>query len=557
VGDFKTFWDIEQEKTWRIYILFGILLLFYFVPIFFIWMIIKFIIYARQSLNHPGMTFRVFDFDTVIVLICAGVVTAIHWYHSNKTVVQRVLRLLNAQVPDKNDRYHHMFQNIVDEMGTAAGGIQIEPHVIPTGAMNAFALADLEGRNVIGVTEGLLSRLSREELQAVTAHETAHIVSNDCLQTTVICSLFSIYSEALAQLNRAIVHGEPQPSPFFGEVQRQNAVAASIVAVPIVFFLFVTDCAGQFLNMFISREKEYRADASAVKFTRNPLSLAAALYKIGTHWRGAGFGGEYLSPIFIFSPEHRQLEEQEGVLATLFSTHPPLNKRLRIVLKLGHADMHDIREQLQRRRGLKTAGEEEKTTPSFYVEKKGTWHGPYTLQQLQAVEWLQPDTRLRTREGADVSSAAEMPVLSVFFERRKEPIAKIRRLCPDCREWLVLQEYEGLYVWKCAFCNGLLVEGDKLPRIFVRKEKGFNQRVRRFAEVLHASALTRNTILALRINVPHLRPCPKCGKPMVHKFYSYAYHVEVDVCPLCDLTWFDVDELETLQCLIELEELAS
>jgi len=58
----------------------------------------------------------------------------------------------------------------------------------------------------------------------------------------------------------------------------------------------------------------------------------------------------------------------------------------------------------------------------------------------------------------------------------------------------------------------------------------------------------------LLIETPDKRKCPKCGKPMTRKFYSYAYHIEVDECNECNLIWFDKDELEILQCLIEMEE---
>ena len=52
----------------------------------------------------------------------------------------------------------------------------------------------------------------------------------------------------------------------------------------------------------------------------------------------------------------------------------------------------------------------------------------------------------------------------------------------------------------------------------------------------------------------HPRHCPRCGKGMSHKFYSYAYHVEIDECQSCGLIWFDAEELEILQCLIEMGE---
>jgi heat shock protein HtpX len=524
------------------------------VSVFIIYLVVKFAIYLRLSISGSHRTFEVFGFDTWLVLIIAVVATLIHWYYSNKKVVGKILVLLGAKHPDKYDKYHYIFQNVVDEIETAAGGLKVERYIIPTGAMNAFALADLSGRQVIGITEGLLSRLKRDELQSVVAHEMAHIISNDCLQTTMACALFSIYSETLAQINKALDKTEtPIPSAFAPAYQK-NALAYVPLAIPFVFFLFFMDVLSNFIHMFISREREYRADANAVKLTRNPLSLACALYKIGTRWRGAGYGGEHLSPIFIQSPKFRHLEEKEDLAATLFSTHPPLNERLRVILNLAHSDISHIVEQLQKSKKIKTESKTKKPLKLLLVEHNNKWLGPFTILQLQALDWLTPESRLRVEGHEKIIDANEIPALNHFFRKRNEPIWKMKRLCPICRQWLIVQEYEGSYIWRCAFCDGLLAPQNKLPRIFVREEKGFTEDVQRSASLLRKGTQKKQPHFQLLFDTAHPRPCPKCGKPMVRKFYSYAYHVEIDECNICKLTWFDADELEILQCLIEMEE---
>jgi heat shock protein HtpX len=550
----KTFWDIEKEKTWRIYILFGILIIFYFCPVFVMWSLIKIILDIRYSLYETGSSFQLFGSDILFILITAGLAAGIHWYYSNKKVVSKALRLLGAKSPDKRDKYHYMFQNIVDEIETAAGGFKVERFILPTGAMNAFALADLSGRRVLGITEGLLSRLNREELQAVVAHEMSHIVSNDCLQTTITCSLFNIYSEALVHFNRALNRHEPYSPPPEVRPFQQNIMSVGLLTIPAFFLLFITDFFGQLLNMFISREKEYRADASAVKLTRDPLSLASALYKIGTHWRGAGYSGERIAAIFILNPRSRSLDENEGFIATLFSTHPPLLKRLRIILDLAHTDLAEVVRHIADNRTIKTEDEVVKPGIRFRARNKKQWQGPFTILQLQSLDWLEPGTELSLSGHEDILRADEIPALSFFFQKRDEPMWKMKRLCPDCRKWLIVQSYEGLYLWRCAFCNGLLAEGNKLPRIFVRREKGFTERVQRLAKVLSAEAKQKRPRFNVLLKIPHSRRCPKCGKDMVHKFYSYAFNVEIDECLHCNLIWFDQDELEILQCLIEMQE---
>jgi Zn-finger nucleic acid-binding protein len=148
-------------------------------------------------------------------------------------------------------------------------------------------------------------------------------------------------------------------------------------------------------------------------------------------------------------------------------------------------------------------------------------------------------------------TAAELPGLDYFFKVREEPVWKIRRLCPVCRQWLVIQEYEGLIVLNCAFCRGVLVENDKLPRIFTRREQPFTESVQRTAELLRQDLSRRRKGFNIIIPTLHPFPCPRCGKPLTRKFFSYAYHVEVDECRACKVTWFDQDELEILQYLIE------
>ncbi len=546
----KTFWDIKKEKTTNIYILFGFLVVLYFLPIFLIWNLIKLILYFNLFLRNSQATFRVFDTSLLYIIIIAGVIAVIHWFSSSKNVVGKILQLLHAKLPDKNDKYHYQFQNIVDEIETAAGGISVERYIIPTGAMNAFALADNQGRQVIGITEGLLSRLNRAEIQSVVAHEMAHIVSNDCLLTTTACSLFGLYNETLYQLSKGIFKTSSIRQDLYAPGQPALLTNPGLVGVPIIIILYITNLLSQLLNMFISREKEYRADASAVEYTREPLSLASALYKMGMHWRGTGLIGERLAPIFIINPRFSQLDESEGLIPTLFSTHPPLIKRLQVLLNMAHADMEQIARHIKKK--IRIVPETADKTPVFLVQKNRKWLGPYTLLQLQTIDGFGPDTLLKLENGDRMMKAREVPELARFFELQKKPISRLRRICPDCRQWLIPESYEGLYIWRCAFCNGVAVGKDKLPRIIVRREKGFTEDVVRLAKFLQADAKKKHPHFQLLLDMTHPRACPKCGQPMIHKFYSYAYHIEIDECQVCRTIWFDAKELELLQCLIEM-----
>jgi len=541
-------WEIEKQRTTKIYFVLAFLALIHFVGIYVIWLIIKLIAWSRMVLFSPERGFTWFGWDTLGVLMVAILLTAIHWRLTGRSAVSRILGLLRARAPDKRDRYHYIFENIVDEIESAAGGVRVERYVLPTGAMNAFALADPEGRKVVGVTEGLISRLDRAEIQSVVAHEMAHIMSGDCLLITLTTALFGIYGEALkqvAKIDRGIDADDGR---------RQNPTAGLLFSLPIIMVLFVLENLSTFLNLFISREREFRADAAAVKYTREPLSLARALFKIGGHWRGSGLEGDSLANIFILSPELKPLEERDGFIANLFSTHPPLTRRLEVILNVGHADFSAITGGLKEASAIIPDPKGFSAEPRFYAEKPSGWIGPYTIRQLQTVDGLMPDTKLRLDNTETIMAAVDLPGLDYFFKVRDEPIWKIRRLCPVCRQWLVVEDYEGLIILRCAFCNGILIENDKLPRIFTRKEKSFTESVSRTAELLRQDQKQKRKGFNILIEAAHPFPCPRCGKPMTRKFFSYAYHVEVDECRHCGVTWFDPDELEILQCLIESED---
>ena len=544
----KIFWEIEKEKTTVIYALFGILVFFYFFSFFVIWTIIKLFIYLRISLENPNTQFNLFDSDTLVIFFIALVLAIWHWFYTNRNVVEKILKLFNAKPPDKNDRYHYVFQNIVEEISIAAGKIDVESYVIPTIAMNAFALQDMYGRNVIGVTEGLISRLNRDELQAVLAHEMAHIVSNDSLLTTIASSLFGVYNEILNgivnNLNRM---AQKQEDSLYNK-SRQNALTAGLFAIPVFVSLLVMSFLSQLLYVFISREKEYRADINAIKFTRNPLSLARALYKIAIHYRGTA---SYLAPIFILSPESNPLEDREDFFAEMFSTHPPFTKRLQLILDQAHADISQVTEEIYR---IPRKEYTETARPEIFIKKEDKWLGPYTLLQLQSLDFLTPDTEAKIEENGQIIKANSIPALDYYFKIKDTSLWRMRRICPLCREWLIVQEYEGLYIWRCAFCDGLLVEKEKLPRIIVREEREFSEEIKHIASLIYAEAKKKKPMFKLLIETYDKRKCPKCVKPMIRKFYSYAYHIEVDECNGCNLIWFDKDELEILQCLIEMEE---
>ena len=118
--------------------------------------------------------------------------------------------------------------------------------------------------------------------------------------------------------------GGQRGSGYSMRVNARGGGAVIIFLLLIYSLLAFTKFLSQLVRLFISRQREYRADAIAVRLTRDPLSLAEALYAIGYRWRGGGLPAQELESIFIVNPVYSRLDEGKGFVPDMFSTHPPL-----------------------------------------------------------------------------------------------------------------------------------------------------------------------------------------------------------------------------------------
>jgi heat shock protein HtpX len=220
---------------------------------------------------------------------------------------------LDIQIPE-----HRELHNVVTEMALASGCPMPKVHVIYDPAPNAFATGRSETSAAICVTTGLLVLLSREETQGVVAHEMAHIKNRDTLLMMLVTILLG---------GIALLADWAQRSVFHSRRGRRGGGNLAI-ALPALLLIMLSPLISRLLAMAISRQREYLADATAVEFTRNPLGLARALEKIrdaGMPFQKASRGTAHL---FIAHPLHRAMEERDGKVADLLSTHPPIDRRI-------------------------------------------------------------------------------------------------------------------------------------------------------------------------------------------------------------------------------------
>lgn len=460
-----------------------------------------------------------------------------------------MLKMLGAEELNGDDAYHQMFQNIVDEVSVATGGKKIEGVVVPTMAMNAFALADFEGKAVIGVTEGLLAKLNRAQMEAVVGHEAAHLVSGDCLSTTVTTSIFSLYNGILNGLSR-FMRGQGR----YSSRVKWGGITGLVFIIYLI--LSVTRFLSLLVKMFISREREFRADAVSVRLTRDPLSLAEALYSISHRWRGAGMTGEDLEAIFIINPKFSFLDEQNGFFADLFSTHPPVEKRLAVLLDMAKSDVQSLEESFQ-----KSLQKPKQTIPepitigsnAWMVNQQGEWKGPFNYEQMTALNGLHPDSWTKKVDGPITQAFEDSDLCRIF--NPDGATAGGDMLCPRCRLPLGEVAYEGLPVLKCLHCGGVLTQEKDVQKILIREDMGFPERICRMARLIEEGQVQWRDQAQVDLRTANIMPCPRCchdkNYRLIRMFYTAAYPVEVDKCINCGYIWFDKDELEVLQYLIE------
>lgn len=519
-----TFIDIERQKNWRIALFFLVLMAVYLGAVA-----------AVGAAFLPG-PLRGRSGPWIFLGLAAATAASIHFWFSASDTVNSVMRRLDARPPDQGDEVHRVLLNVMDELRIVMGAPRtIHCFVIPSLSLNALAVADLRGNAAIAVTEGLLSRLSRSQIEAVVAHEAHHILSGDCLETTVAASIFGTFSAAMEQVRYT----------------SRNRLFAS----PAFLLAWLLLQLGNILNLFISREREYRADAASVRMTRNPLALAETLHLLSRGWRGSGFIGSGLEMLCIVNPQATALDETEGFVPDLLSTHPPIRQRIAILLRMARVSMTELDARADRRA---TAGPAPSPARYYARNPREQWQGPFTFAELAALPWLTPLTWTMTGPDEPANRAWKDPAINGIFTTRLSGTERnlSTLTCPSCRQPLATSSAAGTLTHRCVFCAGTLVENNRIPRIIARTGRSgpCSDRINRLARITLEQNRARfqypRRTFPAGAGVP-LLSCPKCTNPMARGFYSMAHLVEVDRCGFCGLTWFDQDELEVLQCMIE------
>jgi Zn-finger nucleic acid-binding protein len=148
--------------------------------------------------------------------------------------------------------------------------------------------------------------------------------------------------------------------------------------------------------------------------------------------------------------------------------------------------------------------------------------------------------------------SATMP-LAAAGSLRSHDAHELALACPACGVPLESYDYEGATVFVCRSCAGRLATTAQVQRILTRREMRFDERQERLADyvVAHGDELRRDFARRRGTSQTTHVACPRCGRTMMRRHYNYDYAIEIDYCGVCDLFWFDPDELEALQVIVE------
>jgi heat shock protein HtpX len=194
-------------------------------------------------------------------------------------------------------------------------------YVIDSPAPNAFATGRDPEHAVVCATTGLLKKLNRTELEAVIAHELSHIKNYDIRLMTIVSILIGTLSILINIASRSM---------FFGGGRRnnENNEGGTIFAILGIVLIIFAPLIAQLIQLAISRRREYFADASAVKLTRQPQGLIDALEKISQDPSVLQTASTATASLYITNPF------KGNKIASMFSTHPPIEDRIKALQQM-------------------------------------------------------------------------------------------------------------------------------------------------------------------------------------------------------------------------------
>ncbi len=220
------------------------------------------------------------------------------------------------------------FYTVAENLSIAVGIPMPKLYVIDDSAPNAFATGRDPKHAVVVATTGILQKLERVEIEGVIAHELAHVKNYDIL----LMSIVSVLVGMVAFVSDWIMRGMWFKG-FSRRSDKEEKGGNALMLVFFIFFLILTPIVATLIQLSISRRREFLADASGALMTRYPEGLARALKKISSDPHVLRSASNATAHLFIVNPL-RKKEKFISRLAGLFSTHPPVEERIRLLREM-------------------------------------------------------------------------------------------------------------------------------------------------------------------------------------------------------------------------------
>ena len=262
--------------------------------VFFMTLLTLVLVAAGGALGGQG--------GALLALIIAAVMNLGSYWFSDKVVI----KMYRGKEVQSGTLY-----DVVSELAQQNGLVMPKVYVLPQPTPNAFATGRNPNHAVVAATEGIMQTLSRDELKGVMAHELAHVQNRDILIGSIAATIAGAISFLAHMAQWSLIFGG-------GDDEDSNPVA-------MIAMMILAPLAAMLVQMAISRSREYGADAKGAQFCGNPHSLAGALRKLEMANKRTPMRkvNESTAHMFIVSP----LSGKK--MAALFSTHPPMQERIR------------------------------------------------------------------------------------------------------------------------------------------------------------------------------------------------------------------------------------
>jgi len=283
-------------------------------------------LYLQSAGAEPGQYRHTFPFIGIAATLLAIGMTLFAWKNGAKQVLSATgaWELITPSTDEERQ-----FVNVVEEMAIASGLPKPKVWIVPDDDPNAFATGSDPKTAHLAVTRGLLTTLNRDELQAVVAHEMAHVRNLDVRLMTLLAALVGVIAIISDVTIRGLRFGGGGRGRSSGGGKKGGGGALAIVLLVLwLVTVILAPFISRILALAVSRKREYLADATAAQFTRNPAALASALQKIehaAAPTKAIKHGTAHLC---ITDPLGRRVTNKEGFIADLFATHPPMARRI-------------------------------------------------------------------------------------------------------------------------------------------------------------------------------------------------------------------------------------